>query len=120
MIEVEDMSHEDTDVPNPAGEFAFDDDGRVTIVLRHPIKFGEQVYTELRLRDVKGKDMRTLKSKPDETTGLVMALAGKLAGVPTQVIDELRGADLRKVMNLVGLFMDGSLDAGEPSSEPSP
>lgn len=104
------------DVDAALAEFSFDDDGRITLTLANPIKFGEQVFSELRFREVKGRDMRTLRAKPDQPTAIIMELAGKLAGVPTQVIDELRASDLRKVMSIVGGFMSGSLDAGEKSS----
>lgn len=115
MIEVQDMS--DADDADDAekklfSKFSFDDDGRVTLVLAHPIKFGEETITELRFREVTGKDMRSIKGGADAGAAIIMHLAGKCAGVPTQVIDQLRGADLRDVMTLIGGFMSGSLDAG--------
>ena len=48
----------------------------------------------------------------------ILTLAGKLAGVPTQVIDELTGTDLANVISLVSGFMPGSPSTGENASEP--
>lgn len=116
MIEAGELATDEES--NDLSEFEFDDDGRVTVALRYPIAFGQETVTELRFRELKGKDMRTLKAAPGQNAAVLMSLAGKLSGQPAPVIDELRGVDLRKVLTLVASFMDGSLDAGAKSSEP--
>ena len=94
------------------------EDDRVSIELKKPIKLGAETYTALSFRPLKGKDLRRLKVVEGYSTDVILTLAGKLAGVPTQVIDELTGEDLGNVLTLVGGFMPGSPSTGEIASEP--
>ena len=80
----------------------------VTVKLRHPIEFGSERIEKLKLRPIKGKDMRRLKSPADRPMAMIIELAGYLSGQPTQVIDDLEGEDLQDVIRVVsGFFGDG-------------
>jgi hypothetical protein len=95
-----------------------DDAERTTITLAQPVTFGSETYGELNFRPLKGKDLRKLKIVDGYSMDVILSLAGKLAGVPTQVIDELSGDDLGAVIALVSGFMPGSPSTGETPSEP--
>ena len=84
------------------------------IVLRKPIKFGEETITELELRDPKAKDFRKFPMQP--AIGDVLDLAGHLAGQPKQVIDELGVQDMAEVFEIVGAFFPSGLETGTESS----
>jgi hypothetical protein len=85
------------------------------IVLRKPIKFGEETIMELELRDPKAKDFRKFPMQP--TMGDILDLAGHLAGQPKQVIDELGVKDMTEVLEIVGAFFPSGPETG---TEPSP
>jgi hypothetical protein len=89
-----------------------DADEPVTIRLQHPITHGKQVIEELTIRPVTGADYRRVRTSKDLPLAMTMELAGYLSGQVTQVIDKLKGADLRRVMEVVGGFLSGSRETG--------
>lgn len=110
------MSDADALVPDPAEP--------VTITLRKPItlevKTGNgpkiKTVTEITIRPPKGKDLRRVdRTKSAIATSLDMA--SWLSGEPTQIIDELEGADLREVLKVVDGFFAAFQETGEKSSE---
>lgn len=78
-------------------------DEPVVIALRHPITFGSRRITEITVRPVKAKYMRSIKGSDDHFQS-TLAMASKLTGEPSQVIDELEGQDLRDVLAAVNAF----------------
>jgi hypothetical protein len=81
-----------------------DPDGRVTLKLATPIKFGNEEITELRFRNITAKDMRTLPLPERRTVGHHLDLIAKACGQPPGVIDQLEGEDLVGVSALIGGF----------------
>ena len=87
----------------------------VTIELEHPIEFGSKTIAELTFRPIKAKDLRRVKAPDHRRIEMTLELAGYLSGQPTQVIDELEGNDLMKVLDLVADFLSGSPATGVES-----
>lgn len=75
----------------------------IKIALSEPIKFGSENINELVFRKPKAKDFRQLKMPL--SMGELLDLAGKLAGQPPSVIDELSVDDTKKVLEVVGNFL---------------
>lgn len=75
----------------------------VTIKLRKPIKSGSETITELVLREPRAKDLRKFPMTPN--MGDMLDLAGKLAGQPPHVMDDLHVQDLTEVAEAIGNFM---------------
>lgn len=90
------------------------DDGRAAVKLREPIQFGSELVSELRFRRPKAKDFRRIKSDGHDFD-MILTLAGRLCGQPSQVIDELGLEDMQEVIELVGGFMPSGLATGESS-----
>jgi len=90
----------------------------VTMQLRSPIKVGAHtLITELSFRPLKAKDLRGIQRKEGFEFDFMLALAGRLSGQPTNVIDELTSEDLAEVATIVTGFLQGSPPTG---SAPSP
>ncbi len=81
------------------------------IKLKHPITHGAETITELELRRPKAKDMRDL---PLQGMGMdhMLDLAGRCAGQPPSVINELDIEDVMQVAEVVGNFMTNGLPTG--------
>lgn len=83
-----------------------------TITLENPIKWGEdEVIKEVNLRKPKSKDLRGLKSDLGFTE--LLDLTVKVSDQPRGVIDELEGADIMNVLEVVGDFFGVGLKAGK-------
>lgn len=88
----------------------------VVIKLRSPILMGSRRIEEITIRPVKAKHLRTLKSS-DDPMQATLAMASKLSGEITEVIDELVGDDLRDVLAAVNTFFFAIQGTGLTSSE---
>lgn len=75
------------------------------IKLKHPVKFGDEVITEVTVRRPKGKDLkglRDLKNSHDDQLKLI----ARLIGHPQTVVDEIDLAtDLQAIMERVEGFL---------------
>ncbi len=95
----------------------------VEITLVEPITYkhskldGDRTLTALNLaKKVKGKHMKAMDKVVGEV-GKSLALAGALAGVPAQAMDELDARDLDLVMVVLEPFLPKSQRTGtEPSA----
>lgn len=87
----------------------------VTIPLSSPIEFGSQRIEEIIIRPLKAKDLRTMKTSHDDQIRYMLEMAGKLSGQSSQIIDELEGEDLGKVIEVVTVFLGAIQGAGENS-----
>jgi hypothetical protein len=87
-------------------------DAPVTVRLKYPITHGRQVIEEMTFRPITGADYRRVRTPKDHPLAMTMEFAGYLSGQPTQVIDKLKGADLRRVTDVVGGFLSGSPETG--------
>lgn len=76
----------------------------ITLTLRKPVKHGELMVTEITIRPIKAKFMRTLdrSASPLEQT---FSMANKITGQTTQVLDEIEGDDLRDLLKHVNGFL---------------
>ena len=83
---------------------------RKTYTLKKPILHGEQMLTELNIREPKAKDFRAFPVS-GQTVGDILNVMGKLCGQPTVVMDELCAEDVAEVASLFGGFMS----AGQPT-----
>ena len=82
--------------------------------LKQPVQWGKDKLVEkLSFRRPKGKDMYHFPDKP--TQKHMAELAGRLIlddGIPALIIGELDIEDFLGVMEIVGNFMDPSLEIG--------
>jgi hypothetical protein len=84
-------------------KYATDDNGRVIFPLRKAIKRGSEEIRELRFREAKCRDLRSLPLE-NRTFGHILDIVGKLCGQPPDVVDEISAADMQEVSALVNLF----------------
>lgn len=85
------------------------DEDVVLIELDHPIEFGSEKYTELKIKcptwgNLKGIDLERL------TMDTIMLLASRLSGLSSQRIEKLKRKDIRKVIEAVSYFLVECLD----------
>jgi hypothetical protein len=80
------------------------------IELKSPIEFGGTVIGKLSLRPAKAKDLRDISVMKFEelTFGQILDLAGRLAGQPREVMDQLSVEDVGQVMEVMMHFLGGS------------
>lgn len=81
-----------------------------TVKLREPISIGSQTIDQLEFRKPKAKDFRQLPLDPK--FGDMLTLAGKIAGQPDVVMDELCTEDMMAVVEAVAGFMPAGLGTG--------
>lgn len=99
--------------------------GSTLYTLRHPVqlktKDGEllETITSVRLRRLKGRDMRALDQAKGNGSTLLLLIA-KSADLPPSTVDEFDGEDVTELGTIVSGFLGGTLPTGEPSSESSP
>lgn len=95
----------------------------VTIILRKPVTLQvrtgngpkEKTVTEITIRPPKGKDLRRV-DRTKSPIAISLDMASWLSGEPTQVIDELEGADLKEVLRVVDDFFVAIQSGGSSSS----
>lgn len=80
----------------------------VNVPLVYPISHGGQVIAELNLRPFKAGDLRRVEAPADREIAMVLELASYCSGQVQEVIDELEGEDLQKVLEVVGGFFADS------------
>jgi hypothetical protein len=71
------------------------------IKLTNPIKWGNEMISELIFRDVIAKDLRSIKLSSMDF-GDILDLAAKLSGHPPSVLDQLSMVDVGRVVANVG------------------
>lgn len=76
----------------------------VTVRLSKTISLGSRVVQELTIRPVKAKDLRRVKDS-DSSMISTLNMAGWLSGEVSEVIDELEGDDLARVIQVVNDFL---------------
>lgn len=81
---------------------------RVNVPLKNPIEVDGLVVTELNLRPFKAGDLRRVEASSDREIAMVLELASYCSGQTQEVIDELEGEDLQKVLEVVGGFFADS------------
>ena len=86
-------------------------EGKVTypivVTLQHPIHFGSELISELRLRRAKGKEYRMFHAGEPSISEMLDLLA-TLAGQPPSVIDELDGDDLEPAFDALAKCLPSS------------
>lgn len=83
-----------------------------TYTLKHPVVFGSEQITSLRVRKPKARDLRDLPAG-DLTMGHMMDLAAVLCDQPCAVINDLEIDDAMAVLEIVGGFMPAGLATGD-------
>jgi hypothetical protein len=76
------------------------------LTLKHPIKFGSEMITELTFRKPKAKDFRSFPAGTP-TMGDILTLVGHLANQPDTVVDELSVEDMAAVSKVIDSFTGG-------------
>lgn len=69
--------------------------------LTNPIKWGNEIISELVFREIVAKDLRSIKLSSMQF-GDILDLAAKLSGHPPSVLDQLSMADVTGVVQNVG------------------
>lgn len=91
-------------------EASTEDDGdAVVIELDHPIEFGGETTTVLTVRPLKAKWLRGLNVSEERSMDMLLTLAERLTGKLGAIINELKGDDLRAVLEAVSDFLERSL-----------
>lgn len=88
--------------------------GERTIKLAEPIQFGSETIEELVFRKPKAKDFRSMPVDPG--VGDLLNLAGRLAGQPPSVIDDLSVEDMLAVLEIVEGFIPAGRETGRTAS----
>ena len=89
------------DVPNP---------DTLTITLKKPVSLGDQVYTELRLREPTGAEMIAVDGK--RGWALDIALIALVSGVPAPAVEKIGGGDLARARKVLDHFFDTGRPTG--------
>jgi hypothetical protein len=80
------------------------DDGSVEFKLNYPVEFDGKVYEVLTLRRPKAKHIKKLGKNADLEE--ILLVAGRVAGVPLKVMDELDASDAMRIAEVVGGFLE--------------
>ena len=100
---------ETTTAPRPRWTKA--EDGRVIVALSKPIPWGSEAVRELRLRELKDGDLRSMPVDEKQiTVGHMLDLISVLSGQSPALIAELSVRDLGEVSALVDSFQNGVAD----------
>lgn len=79
----------------------------LVLVLRRPIKSGDEVIDSLRFREPVAADMVAMDAhKPEETTARVLAFAAKLTRRSVVELKRLKLRDLHRVAEVARYFLD--------------
>lgn len=87
----------------------------VVIKLRKSITYGSRTVEELTIRPPKAKDLRRVKES-DTAMQTSLNMASWLSGEVSEVVDELEGEDLAKVLEVVDTFFRKLRGTGAKSS----
>lgn len=87
-------------------------DGTVTVRLKEPARFGDDVAVELVLSKPKAKHLKGLNLKEMKADELIL-LAAKLSGQFPQLIEDLGMDDFLCVAGVVGDFLGGGATVGK-------
>jgi hypothetical protein len=84
-------------------------DGGFVLPLVHPVQFGQQTVSELRFREARGKDYRACPMRIDSAPmGALLDFGARLCGQTPQIINELRGIDMTRFMEVTSAFFAGT------------
>lgn len=73
-----------------------------TFTLAEPVEdFDGEMVTQIKLRKLRGKDLRKAGAAVNDME-LSLQLLESMAGVSTQVVDEMDGADLMPILDYIG------------------
>jgi hypothetical protein len=86
----------------------------VTIRFKGPAGEREETITEVQLRRPKGKDIRAM-DRAEGDIGKTMALLARVSGLEPSVLDEMDGADVVALLELVAGFLPNGQPTGEGS-----
>lgn len=87
-----------------------------TIILKHPVKFGEETITTVDLRRPTGADYRQVGSAKNNFD-LCLNFAEQLSGLPASVFDQMDGVDdVPQFVDVVTGFLTSSPVTGPKSS----
>lgn len=76
----------------------------VTVKLRKPITFGGRTLAQLTFRPPKAKDLRKIKDTAS-AIDVTLSMAGWLSGELNEMIDQLEGADISRVRDVIQGFL---------------
>jgi hypothetical protein len=90
----------------------------LTIEIDPPIEWNGRTFSEMRLEEPKGKQVR--RAEQELATGAnfatlrayQFALVSQCSGIPVQVIDEMWIGDIQKAADFLARFMPGGLGTG--------
>ncbi len=78
------------------------------IILKNPIKHGEQEITELNLRTPVAKDLRRYELTDLNKFAKIQELTAQLCGLPVSVLDNLEMEDLVHCSRAIASFLPSS------------
>jgi hypothetical protein len=84
----------------------------VTIVLKHPVEFGDHRVASLDLRRGSLRDIKGMKLGGEVAADQLIGIAARLASQPLQVIERLDVDDAGEVMSIALDFFGRCLGAG--------
>lgn len=87
-------------------------DGSVTVKLKEPITFGEELIEELRFIKPKAKHIKNLNLKEMKMADMI-ALMGVLSGQFPQALDELGMHDLIFCSGVIESFLPDMIEGGK-------
>ena len=83
------------------------------VTLKSPIKFADREITVFEFRELRAKDMRSIKLN-SMTIGDLLDVAGQLCGEPRPILDLMTPEDTLRVVTLMG---NALAPGGSPSGE---
>lgn len=83
----------------------------VTIKLKYPVEFGEDLIEEIELRRPRAADIEHLSAKPNMKE--LMQVGQKISGHPPAVFKRLDSLDAIAVVEEVGNFLSGGQKTGD-------
>ena len=85
----------------------------VTVVLADPIQFGEELITELTLKRIKFKHLRTIPDLNNITTEQLGNLLERISGQPRAVIDEIDMEDFDAIGKQIAKILPAGLKTSQ-------
>lgn len=80
------------------------------VVLDYPVEFQGETVTKLTLRRIKGKDLKKLDSRGEDMESSFLLFAD-LAEMSPEFFDEVDGADIEKVGEVIESFLPKAASA---------
>ena len=92
----------------------------ITLQLLAPIDFAGEVYTELKLREPKAREIDKVQQIAKSEVQVVLQLAFLMSGVPVAALGEMGARDLNRVSDFIAGFSAGGPATGATASPTSP